>query len=63
MATIIASHMNVNIAPELTQLWPGIRIHAIPIVQPPGIGIAPVIIRADDSVNADAAANTTTAVT
>ena len=39
IATIITTHMprNANAAPGHD--WPGIRIHAIDIVHPPGIGI------------------------
>jgi hypothetical protein len=42
MAVIITTHMprNENAAPG--HVWPGIRIHAIDIVQPPGIGIPPM---------------------
>jgi len=39
IATIITSHIPMNDAAAPTQLCPGIRIHAIDIVQPPGIGI------------------------
>jgi len=44
----------VKIAAAITQFWPGIRIQVIAIVQPPGIGIEPDIIRAEASVNAAA---------
>jgi hypothetical protein len=52
IVTIIATHMVANIAPALNQPWPGIRIHAIPMAQPPGMSITPLIIRADESVSA-----------
>jgi hypothetical protein len=42
IATIITTHMPRNVAAAPGQDWPGIRIHAIDIVQPPGIGIAPI---------------------
>lgn len=45
MATIIASHISRNIAAEIVQDCPGIRIHIIDIVQPPGIPIPPDIER------------------
>jgi hypothetical protein len=53
--------MPANIAPAPSQVWPGIRIHAIAMVQPPGIGIAARDILAELSVSATAIANTTTA--
>src|SRR2546427_627634 len=62
MATIIATHIAANIAPALSQPWPGILIHAIPMVQPPGIGITPLIMRDDDSVSAAAPRKTTSAL-
>ena len=37
MATIIASHMSRKLKPDASQLWPGIRIHIMDMVQPPGI--------------------------
>jgi hypothetical protein len=42
MATIITTHIAVNDAAAADQVCPGIRIHAIDIVQPPGIAIPPV---------------------
>jgi hypothetical protein len=39
IATIITIHMPRNDAVALSHVCPGIRIHAIDIVQPPGIGI------------------------
>src|SRR2546423_10693287 len=42
IATIITTHMPRNDAAAPRHVCPGIRIHAIDIVQPPGIGIAPV---------------------
>ena len=59
IATIIASHIAANMPAAPNQLWPGIFIQAIAIVQPPGIGMAPPIMRADDRVSAAAATNTT----
>src|ERR1700726_1294065 len=42
IATIITTHMPTNDAAAPGQVCPGIRIHAIDIVQPPGIGISPI---------------------
>src|SRR5215210_7194846 len=42
IATIITTHMPTNDATAPGHVWPGIRIHAIDIVQPPGIGISPI---------------------
>src|SRR6266704_68557 len=42
IATIITTHMPRNDAAAPGHLCPGIRIHAIDIVQPPGIGISPI---------------------
>src|SRR5277367_5827101 len=42
IATIITSHMPRNDAAALGQACPGVRIHAIDILQPPGIGISPI---------------------
>ena len=42
IATIITTHMPRNDAAAPGQVCPGIRIHAIDIVQPPGIGISPI---------------------
>src|SRR5438552_19207908 len=42
IATIITTHMPRNDAAAPGHVWPGIRIHAIDIVQPPGIGISPI---------------------
>ena len=39
MAAIITVHMPVNDAAAWGHVCPGMRIHAIDIVQPPGIGI------------------------
>jgi hypothetical protein len=41
MATIIASHITMNIPADSNQLWFGIRIHIMDIVQPPGMGMPP----------------------
>jgi hypothetical protein len=42
IATIITTHMPRNEAAAPGHVCPGIRIHAIAIVQPPGIGILPI---------------------
>src|SRR6266404_5021651 len=42
IATIITTHMPRNDAATPGQVCPHIRIHAIDIVQPPGIGIPPI---------------------
>jgi hypothetical protein len=42
IATIITTHMPRNDAAAPGHDCPGIRIHAIDIVQPPGIGISPI---------------------
>jgi len=40
IATIIASHMSKKPVADADQVWPGIRIHVMDIVQPPGISIS-----------------------
>ena len=40
MATIIASHMSRKLRADANQVWPGILIHIMDIVQPPGISIS-----------------------
>src|SRR6266852_2290133 len=42
IATIITTHMPRNDAAAPGHISPGTRIHAIDIVQPPGIGIPPI---------------------
>src|SRR6266545_7312341 len=42
IATIITTHMPRNDAAAPGHVCPGIRIHAIDMVQPPGIGISPI---------------------
>ena len=42
IATIITTHMPRNDAAAPGQVCPGMRIHIIDIVQPPGIGIWPI---------------------
>src|SRR4030095_6257416 len=42
IATIITTHMPRNDAAAPGHVCPGIRIHAIDIVQPPGIGMSPI---------------------
>src|SRR5439155_16133800 len=43
IAAIITVHMPRNNAAAPGHVWPGIRIHAIDIVQPPGIVISPIV--------------------
>src|SRR5436309_8408578 len=43
IAIIITTHMPRNDAAAPGHVCPGIRIHAIDIVQPPGIGISPIV--------------------
>ena len=45
MATIIVSHMNWKLAADAAQVCPGIRIHIMDIVHPPGISISQHIER------------------
>jgi len=40
IATIIASHMSKKPMADADQVWPGIRIHIMDIVKPPGISIS-----------------------
>jgi hypothetical protein len=42
IATIMTTHMPRNDAAAPDHVCPGIRVHAIDIVQPPGIGISPI---------------------
>src|SRR6202158_689676 len=42
IATIITDHMPRNDSAAPGHVCPGIRIHAVDIVQPPGIGISPI---------------------
>ncbi|MGB9428856.1 MAG: hypothetical protein WCC11_03105 [Gammaproteobacteria bacterium] len=42
IATIITTHIPRNDAAAPDQVCPGIRIHAMDSVQPPGIGIPPI---------------------
>jgi hypothetical protein len=42
IGTIITTHMATNEAAKPGHVCPGIRIHAIDIDQPPGIGISPI---------------------
>ena len=42
IATVIKTHMPRSDAAAPDHVCPGIRIHAIDIVQPPGIGISPI---------------------
>jgi hypothetical protein len=41
IATIITVHMPRNVAVASGHDWPGIRIHAMDIVHPPGMGMPP----------------------
>ncbi len=41
MATIITTHIPMNEAAAPSQVCPGILIHAIDMVQPPGIAMPP----------------------
>jgi hypothetical protein len=45
MATIIASHMSRKLRVDWNHVWPGIRIHIIDMVQPPGISMSQHIER------------------
>ena len=45
MAIIIASHMRRKLIADADQVWPGIGIHIVDIVQPPGIFISQHIER------------------
>jgi hypothetical protein len=42
IATIITIHMPTNAAALRAHVWPGIRIQAIDMVQPPGMDIPPI---------------------
>jgi hypothetical protein len=42
MANIMTTHMPRKVAAAAGQVCPGIRIHAIDIRHPPGIGISPI---------------------
>jgi hypothetical protein len=43
MAIIITIHMTMNDAAASIQVCPGIRIQAMDMVQPPGMGMPPAI--------------------
>jgi hypothetical protein len=45
MAIIIATHMATNMVLAAAQVWPGMRIHIIDIVQPPGMDMPPPMVR------------------
>jgi hypothetical protein len=45
IATIMANHMSWKLVADAAQVWPGIRIHIIHMVQPPGISISQHIER------------------
>ena len=40
IATVIAIHIPRNDASAAAHVWPGMRVHIIDMVQPPGIGIS-----------------------
>jgi hypothetical protein len=64
IAAIITTHMAMNDAAAPGHVCPGIRIHAIDIVQPPGIGISPIAaMDAHQSVVSDALAAKSSAET
>jgi hypothetical protein len=58
MATIMASHISRNIAADPAHVWPGIRIHIMDMVHPPGMSIPPDIETQKYTVAATLAANT-----
>jgi hypothetical protein len=60
MATIIASHINWKLMADSAQVWPGIRIHIMDIVHPPGIFISQHIERQKWAVAATLAAKART---
>ncbi len=62
MATIIATHMATNTAAAASQLCPGMRIHIIDIVQPPGMAIPSAIVRTKWRVSSTQTANTPAAL-
>ena len=41
----MASHISRNIAADPAHVWPGIRIHIMDMVHPPGMGMPPDIER------------------
>ncbi len=45
IATFIANHIIRKLPADVNHVWPGIRIHIIDIVQPPGISISQHIER------------------
>jgi hypothetical protein len=45
MATIIVSHMSRKLVADADQVCPGIRVHIMDIVQPPGISFSQHIER------------------
>ncbi len=53
----MASHIRRNIAAEIVQDCPGIRIHIMDIIQPPGISMPPAIERQKLTVAATLATN------
>src|SRR5215217_6063519 len=64
IATIITTHMPRKDAAASGHVCPGIRIHAIDIVQPPGIGIPPIAdIDAHETIVSAALAAKTSAAT
>ena len=45
MAPIIASHISRKLVADANQVWPGMRIHIVDIVQSPGICVSQHIER------------------
>jgi hypothetical protein len=43
MANIMTAHMPRNERAAPVHVWPGIRIQTIDIVQPPGMGMSPIV--------------------
>ncbi len=63
MAIIIASHMPQNIANAPPVVCPGIRIHTMDMLQPPGMGMAPDMVRVCVIVMSAKKTNTAAAAT
>jgi hypothetical protein len=60
IGTIIASHMSWKLMAEPNHVWPGIGIHIIDILHPPGISISQHIDRQKYAVAHRPATNATT---
>jgi hypothetical protein len=63
MATIIVSHIPVNAKAAVIQVWPGMVIHIMLMVQFPGIRMPPDIDRVKKIVRVAATAKTTRTAT